>query len=402
MTDLLTRRSTGRGPTGPGVARRSPAFAATLAGLLASGGVLFGCMVVALTGWFSADAGAHGETTDALRVGADAWLLAHGSSLELPEATVTVVPLALTLLCGYVAYRLGRWAAADAAVHDLPAAVTGTTVLAGVYGVVAVLTAVLASTEVAQPHLGRAFVGGFVLAFAAGGSGIASRGGLGRVWAARVPAPARVVLVGSLSVVRLVWVASFAVMLVALLLDLGAAANVLAQLHTDVAGGLLYTLVVASVLPNAALLTTAYLVGPGFAVGAGTLVSPSVVVLGPVPAFPLLAALPDEGPAPWWAQALVGVPVLLAAAAAATTLRRYPVPEYPAGAACGAGAGVVGGLLLGLLCSVAGGSVGPGRMADVGADLLSVAPMAMLATGVGGLVGGLVTTWWLRRHTASE
>jgi hypothetical protein len=127
-----------------------------------------------------------------------------------------------------------------------------------------------------------------------------------------------------------------------------------------------------------------------------------VVVLGPVPAFPLLAALPDVGPARWWAQALVGVPVLLAAAAAATTLRRYPVPEYPAGAACGAGAGVVGGLLLGLLCSVAGGSVGPGRMADVGADLLSVAPMAMLATGVGGLVGGLVTTWWLRRHTASE
>lgn len=394
MTDLLSRATTRRAPT-DGAPRRSPALAGALAGLAAGGAVLLVCVALALAGWSASDAGAHGEATDALRVGADAWLLALGSHLELPSATVSVVPLGLTVLCGWVLHRAGRRAAA--AVHDLPGAVTGTAALSGVYGAVALLTAVLASAEDAQPHAGRALVGGVVLACVGGGAGIASRSGLGATWAARVPAAARTALAGSLSVLRLVCAAASVVLVVSLLLDLGEAANVLARLHVDVAGGLLYALVVVAVLPNAALLTAAYLVGPGFAVGTGTIVSPSVVVLGPVPAFPLLAALPGEGPGPWWAELLVAVPGVVAAVAVARTLRRRPVHDYPAGAVRGLAAGLGGGLLLGLLCGLAGGSVGPGRMVDVGAATAQVLPMAMLATGLGGLVGGLVATWWLRR-----
>ena len=43
--------------------------------------------------------------------------------------------------------------------------------------------------------------------------------------------------------------------------------------------------------------------GPGFAVGTGTGVSPSGVVLGPLPAYPPFAALPAPGDAPGWASA---------------------------------------------------------------------------------------------------
>ena len=64
----------------------------------------------------------------------------------------------------------------------------------------------------------------------------------------------------------------------------------------------------ALVAPNLALLGSAYLLGPGFAFGTGTTVSPTAVSLGAVPAFPVLAALPNEGPTPGWLVVLMGVP----------------------------------------------------------------------------------------------
>jgi hypothetical protein len=184
---------------------------------------------------------------------------------------------------------------------------------------------------------------------------------------------------------------------VALFSDFGSAANVLSRLHTDVPGGLLYTLVVAAVVPNAALLAGAYLLGPGFAVGTGTLVSPSVVLLGPVPAFPLLAALPDGGPVPVWARSLVAVPAVLAALGVAVTLRRRPAGGYPAAAVRGAAAGMLAGVAVAGLTALAGGSVGPGRMADVGASAGGVLVVATVSLGIGGLTGALAATRWPRR-----
>jgi hypothetical protein len=203
----------------------------------------------------------------------------------------------------------------------------------------------------------------------------------------------------------LVLAAGATLVVVALLLDLGEAANVLSRLHPDAAGAGLYTVVVAGVAPNAALLGSAYLLGPGFAVGTGTLVSPAMVVLGPVPAFPLLAALPRTGAGPAWATALVGVPVLLAVVAAALVVRRHPDTAYETGALRGLASGVIGGVLVALAVHVAGGSVGPGRMADVGAPFLDVLAAATVALGAGGLVGALAATWWQRRtghHVADD
>jgi hypothetical protein len=122
-----------------------------------------------------------------------------------------------------------------------------------------------------------------------------------------------------------------------------------------------------------------------------------------MPAFPLLAALPSAGPGPAWATGLVAVPVLLAGLGAALAVRRHPAPGYETGAVRGLASGVLGGLLLSLLVRGAGGSVGPGRMADLGAPFLDVLVSAVVALGIGGLLGGVVATWWLRRgmHAAS-
>lgn len=386
------------GSESTGAVQRPLAVGAALAGAAAAGTVLVACMAVGLAGWFASDGGSHGDTRDALRVGADAWLLAHGSWLDLGTASITAVPLGLTALCAYVAFRLGRWAGATSAVDDVRTAAFGALALAGSYAGVATLTAVLASHEVASPHPGLAFLGGLSVGGCAGGAGIVLGSGLWPVWRVRVPEFLRSVVVGGASVVLLMLVAGSVLASVMLLLDYGDAATVLSRLRVDLTGGLLFSLLVAAVSPNAALLAGAYLVGPGFTVGTGTLVSPAAVGLGPVPAFPLLAALPDEGVTPAWTVGLATVPVVLAALGAALMLRRHPVPSLEVGALRGLTAGVVGGVMFTAAAFLAGGSVGPGRMSEVGVLLTQTLVASVSAMGVGGLLGGLAMTWWVRRR----
>lgn len=404
MTDLLdppgTRVSSKTASDGSPL--RSLAVGAGAAGAASALVVLLGCLAVALAGWFASDAGGHGTTRDALRVGADGWLLAQGADLHLASgggsATVTAVPLGVTLLCVLLAHRLGAWAAATSAVEDARAVLLGILVMSCVYGLVALVAAVLASTATAEPSLLGAFVGGFVVASVGGGTGLV-RGSRNVVdWPSRVPEAVRAVSVGAVAAVLLLVSAASLLLAVALLSDLGAAANVLSRLHADVSGGLLYTALVAAVAPNAVLLTGSYLLGPGFAVGAGTLVSPGAVTLGPVPAFPLLAALPSPGAQPAWLGALVVAPVAASVLGVVLMLRRYPVLTYDSGALRGVGAGVLGGLLVTTLVVAAGGAVGPGRMADVGAGLLDTLVSATVAMGVGGLFAGIGGTWWARRR----
>jgi hypothetical protein len=373
-----------------------------VAGLVAAGSVLMGCMALGLVGWFASDAGAHGDTRDAIRVGADGWLLAHGAHLHLAtagvSATITAVPLGLTLLCVYVAHRLGTWAARTSAVEDAGTVLLGTVVMAGLYGVVALVTAVLSTTSTSEPSLLRSFGGGLVVALVGGGSGILAGSGDAVEWRSRIPETVRAILKGALAATLLLVACASVLLAVALLLDLGSAANVLSLLHADTSGGLLYTVLVATVAPNAVMLSGSYLLGPGFAVGTGTLVSPSAVVLGPVPAFPLLAALPPAGPQPSALTALVAAPMLAGVVAAFLVVRRFPVHRYESGAVRGLGSGVVGGLLVTLLVALAGGAVGPGRMTHIGAAPLDVLVSATVALGVGGLCGGVAATWRARRR----
>jgi hypothetical protein len=217
-------------------------------------------------------------------------------------------------------------------------------------------------------------------------------------WGSRVPQAVRAVTVGALAAAMLLVAAASVLLTVALLMDLGTAANVLSRLHAGVSGGLLYTVLVAAVAPNAVLLTGAYLLGPGFTVGTGTLVSPAAVTLGPVPAFPLLAALPSAGTQPTWLSALAAAPVVAAVAGVVLMLRRYPAFSYESGALRGLGAGAGGGVLVTVMVTLAGGAVGPGRMSEVGADPLGTLVSATVAMAVGGLFAGVAATWWSRRH----
>lgn len=406
MTDLLSpaARRTSAPPSRP--AGRSPVLAAVAGGVVAAGSMVLLCVAVALAGWFAADAGRYGDTRDATRVGADAWLLAHGAGLRLDTATLTVVPLGLTLLCAVATYRVGRWVSATAALAgapaDLRAVLTATGVLATVYALVAMVTAVLAAHPRAESDLLGALVGGFLLALVAGGGGLLVGTGWGRTLAAGLPAWARAVAAGAAATMLLVVAAAAFLVGAALLVDFGTAATVLSRLHADGPGGLMYTVVGVAFVPNAVLLGGAYLLGPGFAVGAGTVVSPTAVVLGPLPAFPLVAALPDHAATPAWTTALLGVPVLLGVVGAGLAGRQVPAPRLDAGALRGLGAGLLAAVGLTLLVSLAGGAVGPGRMAAVGAAAPATLLAAAASCGGGGLVGGVAAAWWTRRRGQRE
>lgn len=396
MTDLLSharsRLSPGEQPT-----TRPPTFGALLAGVAAPAAVLLCCAGAALAGWFAADAGGHGTTRDALRVGADAWLLAHGSGLELGSTTIGVVPLGLTLVSLLVTFRLARWAAASSDVVDLRGWGQAVVVLAGSYGAVAVLVGVLASAPEAQPGLGRAFLGGVAVGVLGGASGLLAGSGLGGDLRDRLPAEVVPVLYGAAATVLLVATAGAVLVAGALVADLGTATNVLSSWRIEVADGLLVLLLVVAVVPNLTLLGVAYLLGPGFAVGTGTVVAPSEVVLGPLPTFPVVAALPDPGQAPWWAGLLVAVPPLLAGIGAALAVRSAPCNGYVAAGLRGLASGASAALALTLLVLLAGGPIGPGRMADVGAAAGPVLLTGLVGLGLAGTLGGLLTAWWQAR-----
>lgn len=401
MTDLLTpvsSRLTGRSGDGPSAEGRPLALSAVLVGLGGPAVALSLLWFVGLIGWYADDGGSHGTTTSALRVGADAWLLAHGSPLAVHQAAITASPLGVTLLCAWITYRLARRAGEASVVEDLKAVGLSAVVVAGCYAAVALLTAVLAGKPGAEPGLGAAFLGGALVGGVAGGAGLLR--GCGRAGELRLLVPLRALSMGYAAATTLLFMVGVGALLTVtgLVAHWSAATEIVDTLNLDLTGGLLSLVLLAAIAPNIVLLAATYVLGSGFAVGVGTVVSPAEVTLGPVPSVPVLAALPDNGWAPGWAVALVAVPLLVAAAAAFLTGRTLPTSSYQSAAVRGLGGGALAAVLLTLAASFAGGSIGPGRMAHLGVSVGETFLAALLPLGIGGLLGALVATWWTRRH----
>ncbi|HYF71439.1 MAG TPA: DUF6350 family protein [Nocardioides sp.] len=411
MTSLLTGSTATRsGSAGRADLRhrRPLVLVATLGGASAAVATLLICLAVGVVGWFLADAGAHGTPRDGLRVGALGWLLAHGSGLHVDGVAVSVIPLGLTSLAAWSVWRLGHRVGDSVSGHGPDAdriadgerdwtVATATAAFAAGYLAVAVVTFRLAATAETAPSLARVVGWALLLCATFGLAAISVGSGRAAIWAAFVPASVRAAIAACLRVLGGYLLVSTAVFAVALAVDFGTAVNVMSRLHLGAGDGTVYTALTATLVPNAAVFTGSYLLGPGFTVGANTLVSPSGVVLGPLPMFPLLAALPANGPTPAWTTYLLVVPPLVAAVAVARAQRRFPTLRWDHGALRGCVGGALAGLLLGLLATVAGGAVGPGRMRDVGPFASDVLVHAITAFGIGGLVGGVLMTWWQRR-----
>jgi hypothetical protein len=410
MTSLLpASRRTALGDARTDAAHRRPlVLLAALAGVAAAGATLLVCLAGGVIGWFLTDAGAHGAPRDGLRVGATGWLMAHGSGVWVQGVHVTAVPLGLTLLAAVVVWRLGLRLGDSVSGHgpDADAIADGvrdwtvasaTVVLTLGYAGVVVVTHRLAATPASAPSLLRALVWTALLCTLVGGTAVAIGSGRAAIWASFLPISVRAAAAAAWR--TLVWyaAASAAVLLVALVVDWDGAVNVMSQLHTSVGAATLLVGLCLLLVPNATLFTGSYLLGPGFAVGAHTVVTPTAVTLGPLPMFPLLAALPDAGPTPGWAAALLALPPVVTAVAVHRALRRYPTTRWDEAALRGAGAGLICAVAFALLAAFSGGAVGPGRMADVGPFVFQVLLHGIATFGLGGLVGSMAATWRHRR-----
>jgi hypothetical protein len=362
-----------------------------------------------VAGWFLTDAGAHGAPRDGLRVGAIGWLMAHGSGVHVEGVAITALPLGLTLLAAVVVWRLGLRLGDSVSGHgpDADAIADGmrdwtvpsaTAVFTLGYAAVAVLTHHLAATPATAPSLARTLVWAALLCGLLGGSAIAVGSGRAAIWASFLPLSLRAA--ASAARRALLWYAvmSAVVLGVALVIDWDGAVNVMSQLHTSPGAATLLVGLCLLVTPNATLFTGSYLLGPGFTVGTHTLVTPTAVVLGPLPMFPLLAALPDNGPTPGWAGALLAIPPLVAAVAVFRALGRYPTDRWDEAALRGVGAGLLCAFAFAALAALSGGAVGPGRMTDVGPSVFPVLLHGIATFGVGGLLGSLAATVRHRRH----
>jgi hypothetical protein len=157
-------------------------------------------------------------------------------------------------------------------------------------------------------------------------------------------------------------------------------------------GGCALLLACLALVPNAVVWGVAWLAGPGFAVGAGTAVGPFGHELGPVPALPLLAALPSGAVPEWVAVLVLAVPLLAGVVAGrlvtgdlgdeCASAGRTVLEAAAVGPACGA--------VFGLLAWLSGGAAGGERLVEVGPSPWAVALAVTATVAVGAVVGALL------------
>jgi hypothetical protein len=145
-----------------------------------------------------------------------------------------------------------------------------------------------------------------------------------------------------------------------------------------------------SLMPNLIAFGNSWLTGVGFSVGQGSLVSPLVTELGPLPAIPMLAALPVSSSS--FGVLFILVPLL--AAFFATLLVKSHTAELRFSYASATTAALSLGLSIGLVAAVqmwiltdfAGGSIGPGRMSVVGSNPWLVAGVTFLEVSIASIL----------------
>jgi hypothetical protein len=411
MTSLLVDRRVRTGAAS--AAHRPLVLIATLGGAVAALAPLLVCVAVGIVGWFASDAGVHGAPRDGMRMGALAWLMAHGSGITVQGVTVAVVPLGLTAICAWSMWRVAHRVGDALSGHgpdadriadgerDLTVPTAAGLFFIG-YGVVAVVTATLASTVATSPSVPAVISWSLAMSLFLAVPAIAIGSGRAAIWATFVPAVVRQGAGTAVAILTAFLLCSTLVFAVSLALGLGEAATMVSQLHLGAGEGTIYAVANAGFVPNATIFSGSFLLGPGFAVGGNTLVSPGAVVLGALPLFALLAALPEAGAAAPWLSWLVWLPPLVAAIAAMRWQRRRPVLTWLEAGLRGCGGGIAAGVAFTVLASVSGGAAGPGRMRHVGPHVFDVLLASITALGLGGLVGALLMTWWQRRGPESS
>ncbi|MFS0911672.1 DUF6350 family protein [Microbacterium sp. 179-I 3D2 NHS] len=318
------------------------------------------------------------------------WQFGHGVPIEvtLPDTllvalaipadaagfVVSITPLAFLLFTLLFAARSGgRAARADA---WLTGALSGTAVFALISVGVAVSTRLPAAETPLLPalilppavYLVGAVCGSVRAAWDEGDGGIVDRlHDLLDAHEGWTPVPAAIARGAALALVAVTGVAALALALMVAVRG-GEVVALFQAARVDALGSTVLTLGQLAYLPTLVVWTASWLAGPGFAVGTGTAVSPAGTQLGVVPGIPVFGLLPENSSI--WMLIVVLLPIAAGAFAGWAVRSRLVWEGTPLGfvprtvIALGMGAVTAGvAALAGILAS---GSMGPGRLADVG------------------------------------
>jgi hypothetical protein len=220
-----------------------------------------------------------------------------------------------------------------------------------------------------------------------------------------MPARPRSIVLGMLGASALLTAVGAALAGTSLVIHLPEVKAATSALAPGPTGAALLLLAQLAYAPNAIIWAVAYVLGPGFAFGAGTVVAPTGSALGPLPVFPMLAALPSgarsAGPA-WVTVLILATPYLAGMFAGIVTVRITPTPVIEAAALWGFAAGAATGAAAGLAAAFSGGPLGDGRLAAVGPSGWQVGLVAMLEIGVTAALTAAAATWLLFRRARGQ
>jgi Family of unknown function (DUF6350) len=341
-----------------------------------------------------------------LRTATMLWLVAHHVGFTVRGAgRIGLLPLGLVLLPGALLVMAGRWVVRAGAVTRLRHVGYAAVALALPYALLAGALAVACGTPAAAPSPLQAVIASFLLALVAGGLGAAR--GLAR-WprlASLMPARPRSIVMGMLGSAAILAAAGAVLAGASLAVHLPEVKVASDTLSPGVGGAALLLLAQLAYLPNAIIWAVAYCLGPGFVFGAGTVIAPAGSVLGALPLFPMLAALPSgsrPGGPPWMAIAVLAVPYLAGVFAGIVTVRIDPTPVLEAAPLWGFAAGAASGVLAGLAAAFAGGPLGDGRLASVGPSGFQVGLVATLEIGVTAALTAAVANWLILRQATKR
>jgi hypothetical protein len=319
--------------------------------------------------------------TRAVRVGSAVWLAGHGVPLHVAGVTIGLVPLGVTGLAVFACYASAR----RSGVPSRSAFAAGVATYLATAGLVAQGVGVSGADSV------RGMTGALLVSVLGLGGGLlrrhdspAWRDVTRGAWS-RVAAPVRcgaaagllagALLLATVACLVLLWIAA----------GRATIGDVVTGLHMDVVGGAVLAYAELAFLPNLVGWALAWLAGPGFHVGAGTHFAPGEATTGPMPAIPLLGALPTgdfAGPAARLAPIVL---VLAGLAAGWYVHRRLVGRRWHDVVAAGGTAALTTALLALALVALSSGPAGPGRLAHVGATAWAVG----LSVGAGVLLGAL-------------
>jgi len=340
----------------------------------------------------------------AFRSAADFWLLGHGTRLVVPSGeildvavpgfVISLIPLGLTILLARLAFNAGKRFLVATALW--PGWLGGTLV----YGSAALVISTLAYSEQIYPVSWQGVVFPALLFFVFqflgsvfGEPDILFEGDrvdqaperdrirrflsslrLRLHWSIRsLIAPA--LRAGSAITVMLLMVSSLtvAIMIGINWIDI---TRLYESVQVSVLGAIVLTAGQLLLLPNVIIYVASWYTGVGFSIGTGSLISPLGSQVGPLPAVPMLGALPvgklEFG--------MVAIVVVLLAAFIATLAIRKSADEirfefataWSAAISLGLAIALVASVQLGLLALLASGGAGPGRLNDIGVNPLLV------------------------------